>query len=330
LWKAKRPLALLAAGYGEVASRASHQSTNSAFGEALAAALEGAADQDPIGNCDGVVTDEEAARYVSEKLRAAELDVDERRAWPMPVFKHNVDYPIPLSRHAAPVGCSIDASAIAQLPQPLRESEGAYRLFLRDQRDIGDLQRRFVLVGGNQLADSVRMDYIARLAELGSRLGWQVVDARDLDEQSIRQASRATTFIDILAVRFDNSAFGGLFAELTRPRDESVLWAERWPSAPSPARARIGAEAMARRLPRSFTLLSVDSAWIVRAIGPIPSRPLSAVSWTDFIRQATPMGHPIALDNLPSVACPGLVGQCFSLGDDHIQEDHEQWVILSQ
>jgi hypothetical protein len=191
----------------------------------------------------------------------------------MPVFKRNTTVPLPLSRHPKPSGCTVDEKAIARLPGPLRAAEAAYRAFLDGSTATVDSPRKFVVVTGGQLQGNGRATYLDRLRTLASAFDWSVVDAPDVSPKELHEATRAAAFIDVLAVDTDDSPFGGVFIQLVRPRDRALLWAERLPLPPNDAQSRSAAEAVARRLPRTFTLFRVDKTIILRATGTIPAPP---------------------------------------------------------
>jgi hypothetical protein len=338
---------VIASGYGRIDRRATGDSPNTTFGAALSLALKGAADRAPFGNCDAIVTDEEATAFVDSRLRqGARGNWDEWQVQPTAVLKRNVDFALPLIRVTPSSACSRPNwdEVKLHLPGPLHEALRVHLAFLQGAGRPPDGYHRFLVLAKSELAASefARSDFSRYLMPLAARLGWQVIDTPGLAVNDLAIALRASSFLDVLVVKTTHSAFGGFYIELTSPRDRALLWAHEGPLPAIQETARELAENLAHRLHGRFELIVLESAGakrlILRVRGEVPRR-LTALPWGAFVQGqmggGTGAGHTLELLDskgnfrLAVSPCPGAVGQCFFLDDSTLSQNYEDWALVT-
>jgi hypothetical protein len=301
-------------------------------------ALKGFADAPPVGNCDGIVTDEEARRFVAGELaRNANDDWATWRIQPTAVLKRSVDFALPVSRSQSPGACAApDWPAVRRsLPAALHEPLMAQRRFLTGTGPAPTGPLRFLVVTRSGLSDA-EFDlptFLKRGAQLAQPRGWQVVDGTASQLKDLKQALRSASFLHALVLDVSRSPFGDVFVELRSPRESAARWADALAPSSAEQVALVGAEAVARRLSGRFELFSVRVAGerrlIVRVRGELPKK-VSAIRWEQFVNGVR-QGRHIALAGLDPAPCPGAVGQCFFLSDEtakQLAKDYEAWVVI--
>ena len=340
-------LSVLGSGYGSVDARQAEELPNTKFGGALASALAGDADGSPIGNCDGVLTDQEVADYVNYQLnRGTRTSWDDFKLQPYAVLKRNVEFPLPIKKMAPRTQCNLPTfeKALRTLPAALRSSAREYRNLLHGLTTRPTKQRKFLLVAPtvDRELHETRAAVMQQLKPLSQRLGWEMVDTSDIDTSHLAGAAKEMSFLDILLLRILPSALGGIFVELTSLSSATTVWGDIYHPTPKWPRPVDIAHAVARRLPRPYTLFRFgdagDSTILLRIEGQIPDR-LTPVRWNQFL---LPLTNPdaktvnisanvntIELKSLLPAPCPGGVGQCFQAGSLKIANEFDQWLLLS-
>lgn len=338
-----QPWTLLGAAFGETPSLSPTGAGRTVFGDAVALALEGAADCAPIGNGDGVVTDAEAFELVSQRLAGQALlapppgEPDLLTGPPGGVLKRNVDAELPLARSRF-AACLARTRPASQPDDELSRSAAAYADVLKIGAAFKQPARSrrflFVLAAGELAAQVAPLlaqlrAFEAGLAKAEGRPGWMVAAATAAESELVARA-RAASYLDVLLLSASHAALGGTYLELRRARDGSVLWGKRYALGLLVADVAEAGRAVAQRLPRRFSLLRTsrarDALSVLLRVTAQPARNLSVLSWADFPKPSFASARAFAVAG--GAPCPGGFGQCFQVHDDDIYEKAEQWLVV--
>lgn len=336
---ARGPTTVLGSAYGEVEAVASTRPLGP-FADMLVPALAGHADRPPAGNCDGIVTDQEAYEFLVPALAAEGLRSSGGQLFPTAILKRNVDAQLPLAWPGRPESCGLPPLEVAELPEALRSAAIAYRELLSAEVDaVPELGRSFLLFSHDSLSaaelDATSLGnavqaFEAGLSALSPPQGWTWVGVGAADADRVRRAVGVASFLDVLWLHARRSAFGGVYLDLHRPRDGTVLWGATFQNGVVNAHVQDAARGLVRRLPRRLELVAVTrqgtaTSTILRASAGLRHR-ARAVPFALPLTVAHANGQEVKLG--PPAACPAGFGQCFQIHDARFYSKTDQWLLV--
>jgi hypothetical protein len=153
--------------------------------------------------------------------------------------------------------------------------------------------------------------------------------ATGANEAILGRGARALTHLDLVLLRLAASTGRDLYLELVRLRDGFVTWAGHAKAPADADAARAIALAIGPRLPMPVELVRVDDGAgvgtvVLRSLGPglVLSR-ITRRTWAEAFSTASVAPTSLEFAGLPTVRCPGGLGQCFLV--DPESERPERW-----
>jgi hypothetical protein len=351
-----RPVTVIGSGYGAVDIDTKQASVMSPFARALTKALEGYADIGPHGNCDGVVTDREAADYTNYLLKSTITRSTAPDLWkkrPSAVLRRQWTGELPITWHHLGRSCQrVDPRGLlakpwaSLLPEPFRKALAALARWQtpptpgQPPPPLASVNHVHLFVDGSV---DVPPDARELLVKRGERLGATVVCAT-IAAPDLRDLARAAFFTDVLELTKQPGYMSSdSILKLVRLRDGAVLWTDI-----GIATRPLSAESVLRALPARFELFDSglepsrtavrDRPLYVQANVPVLANTELVLSrWGEFL--AGQPGHEkIAVARpLAAVPCLGGYGQCFSVIDPACKEGKPcerrepwEWVVVDR
>lgn len=325
------PVTVIGAGYGDVSSKGLEEQGPSLFADVLADALEGAADQQPGGDCDGVVTDGEVAAYVNRTILDAAYVPSHKIDWktkPFAVVRRQAYGEVPLvwversarCRAQQPVSCSevdpswliadADRRAFTGLCEVLTEQA---HIVAGEDGPLPGSPTRYLLVVKTcsqceawftSLLQTIRGDLPDHIRAIG-------VSGH---EEGAARLAKAAWSTPVYVLTAPTPVRGVRWLRLTRPRRRTVLWTHGFTQEASAADVALTA---LEHVPRRIRVLSVNRdadthrQWAeLQFTGPVERRAIRLRMWPS--RESNSIRTPeIDLSQATVSRCPGGEGQCF-------------------
>ncbi len=365
------PTAMIGSGYGWVTAlprdtgRAGGQARAqlTAFGHWVEVALSGAADDPPIGNCDGAVTDVELVSFVNTSLRDTQDDDESPRAYmPFAVLKRDAQRPVVLLKLARARPCAAERvrvlralGARADLPAELR-AIAAWRAASGNgpspRLASGYLlvQTRPAPTGLGGAATAAR-DFVDATKDTGNDQPWRAVhfDAADADTLA-RQLAIYVDDVELRILRISDSVSPTrVFADLIDPREGNTLLTREL-ALPADA-------GLAQMIPRRIDLVDLPVAFdsgadrapvvgrwrdvagcptgkrpqpqlLIEVHGAVPATPVRLVPSDQAQGGAVVELPPLTGAQVTPVPCAAPVGQCFMVPNPGcVRRPPAQWKV---
>lgn len=333
---------VIGSGYGRVDARVRSMPMVRLFADLLGEALDGDADLGPDGNCDGIVSDREAADHINNALRRLLPHLPDqslRRHRPLAVVRRQADSEVPIVWHARPHNCQaqdVTAKAwLGALPvslQALVRTEQQVRS--GTIRALPESRTRYLVVTNEVLLSPRELTELTRIA---GALGYEVFRAGRLGPPELRALAGYSLGLRLYTLeRFDAGQLG-VYVSLSRARDDALVWKGR-----VPVGGAFPLQQLVRALPRRAELYRLTFALrdpdvpldrvYLRVDGRMTDGPLYLRKWEQLFTGASVAARRLEIpETAPVTPCLGGLGQCFQIrpcrNDACTRLDPHEWVI---